>query len=492
MKYKISGIVMAVIMFAVAAMSVPAETEEQQRGRVHQHLTYRQYEECEDDGSQLCSHLPLVIIDTGGQEIPGAPTDQVDMFGEEIYTTAEDGTSFIEAEISVIDNENGGNRLSDTPAFTVSSQFRIRGHASRRFEKSPYLLKFIDEDGKDNAVSVMGMDAHSEWVLHGPYLDKSLVRNYMWYNISGEIMDWAPNVRFCEVILDGDYRGLYLMTESITNGDDCRLNLKMNVKNSEATGYLLRIDRPTEEDIESIRDIYTFTERIGRVNDDIAIRYPGKNRLTEEVAKDIELDFAAFEKSLYSYDHDTENYGYWNWIDEDSFVDYFIINEFSKNVDAGRYSTYMYKAIGEKYKLCVWDFNNACDNFPDDVIDTEGFTMPNRPFYFMLFKDEEFAQHIIERYRQLRKSYLSDEYLMNYIDETLSYLGPAIERNNERWSEVITKWAPLKPETRNVYSHEEAVAQLKNWLLERGQWLDNNIDALQADAHPSRNKKYDH
>lgn len=81
---------------------------------------------------------------------------------------------------------------------------------------------------------------------------------------------------------------------------------------------------------------------------------------------------------------------------------------------------------------------------------------------------------------------------MKNIDETLSYLGPAIERNNERWSEVITKWAPLKPETRNVYSHEEAVAQLKNWLLERGQWLDNNIDALQADAHPTRNKKYDH
>lgn len=492
MKYKISGIVMAVIMFAVAAMSVPAETEEQQRGRVHQHLTYRQYEECDDDTSQLCSHLPLVIINTNGQEIPGAPTDEEDMFGEKIYATAKDGSSFIQAEISVIDNADSANHLSDTPAFTTLSQFRIRGHSSRRFEKSSYLLKFIDEDGKDNAVSVMGMDAHNEWALHGPYLDRSLVRNYMWYNISGEIMDWAPNVRFCEVILNGDYRGLYLMTETITNGDDCRLNLKMNVKNSEVTGYLLRMDRPTEADISAIRDIYTFTERIGRVNVDMAIRYPGKNRLTGESAKDIELDFAAFEKALYSYDHDNEDYGYWNWIEEDSFVDYFIINEITRNVDAGSYSTYIYKEVNGKYKMCVWDFNNACDNYQEEEKAPQGFKMPNSPFYFMLFKDEEFAEHVIERYRQLRKSYLSDEYLMNYIDETLAYLGPAIDRNNAKWDEIITQWAPLEPETRNVHSHEEAVAQLKSWLLERSQWMDNNIDALRAVAHPSRNKKYDH
>ena len=69
------------------------------------------------------------------------------------------------------------------------------------------------------------MDAHYEWALHGPYLDKSLIRNYMWYNIAGEIMDYAPNVRFCEVVLNGEYKGLYVMTETITNGTDCRVNI---------------------------------------------------------------------------------------------------------------------------------------------------------------------------------------------------------------------------------------------------------------------------
>ena len=77
------------------------------------------------------------------------------------------------------------------------------------------------------------MDAHHEWALHGPFLDKTLVRNYMWYNISGEIMEYSPNVRFFELVLNGEYRGLYLATEMITAGKEgARLNLQVNKKDN--------------------------------------------------------------------------------------------------------------------------------------------------------------------------------------------------------------------------------------------------------------------
>ena len=181
-----------------------------------------------------------------------------------------------------------------------------------------------------------------------------------------------------------------------------------------------------------------------------------------------------------------------NYIDVDNFVDYFIINEFTRNVDSGRYSTYLYKELGEKYKLCVWDFNNAMDNFPDDEITTENFALSDRVWYDMLFRDEEFAERVIERYWELRRTVLSDEYLNRYIDETLEWLGPAIDRNTERWRESIEEWEPLTPEERNVYSQEEAVDQVRHWLHERGEWLDENIQALQARAHPSRNHAYNH
>ena len=113
----------------------------------------------------------------------------------------------------------------------------------------------MDDRGENKNYAVMGMGSHHEWVLHGPILDKSLIRNYLWYNIAGEMMDYAPNVRFCELVLDGEYQGLYLMTESITSGKNCRLNLSKNVKKSEGTGYLLRIDRPTESEQGTARDI---------------------------------------------------------------------------------------------------------------------------------------------------------------------------------------------------------------------------------------------
>ena len=492
MKYKLMGGAMAALILVCALAATALEAGEGPV-RVHQHLSSRQPDAgCDCDGTELCTHLPLVMIDTGGQEIPGAPNGEEDYYGEELYTTAEDGTDFINVQVTVIDNEDRNNHPSDTPDFTTVSQFRIRGHASRHFEKSPYLLKFIDEDGEDNPISVMGMGAHNEWVLNGPYLDKSLIRNYLCYNLAGEIMEYAPNVRYCELIVDGDYRGLYLMVESITAGDDCRLNLRSTVKDSSITGYLLRLDRTVEEEVGSTRDIYTYMERMIFVRDDEAIRYPGKNRLTGELAREIELEYSAFEKALYSYDYDTEEYGYWNYIDVDNFVDYFIINEFTRNVDSGRYSTYLYKELGEKYKLCVWDFNNAMDNFPDDEITTENFVLSDRVWYDMLFRDEEFAERVIERYWELRRTVLSDAYLNRYIDETLEWLGPAIDRNTERWRESIEEWEPLMPEERNVYSQEEAVAQVRSWLHERGEWLDENIHALQARAHPSRNHAYNH
>ena len=492
MKYKLMGGAMAALIL-VCALAASALEAGEGPSRVHQHLSARGPDAgCDCDGTQLCTHLPLVIIDTGGQEIPGVPNGEEDYYGEELYTTAEDGTDFINVQVTVIDNEDQNNHPSDTPDFTTASQFRIRGHASRHFEKSPYLLKFIDEDGEDNPISVMGMGAHNEWVLNGPYLDKSLIRNYLCYNLAGEIMEYAPNVRYCELIVDGDYRGLYLMVESITAGDDCRLNLRSTVKDSSITGYLLRLDRTVEEEVGSTRDIYTYMERMIFVRDDEAIRYPGKNRLTGELAREIELEYSAFEKALYSYDYDTEEYGYWNYIDVDNFVDYFIINEFTRNVDSGRYSTYLYKELGEKYKLCVWDFNNAMDNFPDDEITTEDFALSDRIWYDMLFRDEEFAERVIERYWELRRTVLSDAYLNRYIGETLEWLGPAIDRNTERWRESIEEWEPLTPEERNVYSQEEAVAQVRSWLHERGEWLDENIHALQARAHPSRNHAYNH
>ena len=473
--------------------SFALQSYEPPNNRYHQHLEEPGYTPCmEHDDELFCSHLPLVIIETGGQEIPGKVTDKKDIFGEQIYTTAEDGTETIQVTVDVIDNQNSNNHLGDSPDFSSKTEFRIRGHASRKFEKSPYLLKFVDEQGAKRNISVMGMDAHDKWILHGPYLDKSLIRNYIGYNWAGEIMEYAPNVRYCEVFLNGEYQGVYLMVEAIDNGDDCRLDLSKTEKNQKAVGYLLRIDRSTEAELDSTANIYTYSERMMHLRENLTIRYPGQSTLTDELANRIEMEFAEFEISLYSYDYDSDKNGYKRWIDAENFADYFVINELLCNNDAGRYSTYLYKDMSQKYKLCVWDFNNACNNFPDDVMALDSYAVLDRMIYMMLFKNEEFVDRVLSRYYELRQTVLSEESMFEYIDDTLTFLGPAVQRNSDRWKDSIENWSPLTPVERNVYSQEEAVVQVKEFLHQRGTWLDENIHALQQFSSESKNKAYNH
>ncbi len=496
MKYKIIGIAAAAVVILAACIAANVGKDDPVY-RYHQHREEPGYAPCSTHGDDVfCSHLPLVIIDTKGSAVPGVESGEFDIFDESVYTKADDGTDYAKVNISVIDNESGNNHLSDEPDFTTESLFRVRGHSSRRFEKAPYLMKFIDESGADREISVMGMAPHHEWALSGPYLDKTLLRNYLWYNLSGDIMEYSPNVRFCEVFLNGDYRGVYLMTETISEGENCRLELKTIVKGETFTGYLLRVDRPVEADLETTRDINVLSERLQITGGDVAVRYPGKTKLTPSLAKEIELDFSKFEKSIYSYDYDNENYGYQNWIDVDNFIDYYIINEFTSNADVGNFSTYLYKEPGDKYKMCVWDFNNACNNFPNDIYGRAGFFVAESGYYNMLFKDEAFCEKVIERYKELRKTYLSDQNITNYIDEANAWLGPAVARNYDRWKNAFdTDMLSLETDgaevvNRNQYTPEQAVGVLKGWLTERGAWLDQNIDVLRFFGHPSNTKRW--
>lgn len=210
------------------------------------------------------------------------------------------------------------------------------------------------------------------------------------------------------------------------------------------------------------------------------------------MADAIAKDFSDFEKSLYSYDYDTDDYGYYYDINVQSFVDYFIINEFTTNYDAGWLSTYIYRDIGGKYEMVIWDFNSACDNYEKTTVSPQHFEMQDTVWHYMLMKDEYFVQRIIERYRELRKSYLSESYLNEYIDDTVAFLGPAIDRNFQVWGSTFEEFLPLSPRDRNPTDHAAAVQQIKDFIQERGSWMDEHIEILLQYCHESKNKKFNH
>lgn len=487
MKYKWIGLAACAVALLLAVLAPLAVSDHATVGRVHQHRQGTPESACTDgDDGGLCTYLPIVEISTGGVTIPGRPIYHED--GTVTYTTAADGETTIDAAMRVIGVDiSQYHHANGTPDVESRIQIRVRGNSSRSFDKPSYAIRLVDEAGENAPQSVMGMDAHHEWVLYGPWLDKTAVRNYMFYNLAGEMMDYAPNVRYCEVILDGEYQGLYVMTESITGGKNgARLGLSVSAKDQEFTGYLLRLDhqRPEEEALRSFTN-YTYTTPLL-----LQIEYPGEKNLDAALREEIRQDFSDFEKALYSFDYDRPDYGYQVRLDMDSFVDYFIINELSSNADAGNYSTYIYKGTDGLFRMCVWDFNNACDNFFEEELSHEGSFLQNRLWYWMLVKDEDFTERVIHRYRQLRQGLLSEEALDAYIDEVTDFIAPALARNDARWGDVSQQADLLVPIDRNLDSRSAAVGQLKGYLHNRGDWLDEHIDTLRQYSAGSKVKQY--
>ena len=492
MKYKVIGIIACVVVLIASVINWNYLFGITESKRFHQHLEAEPKKECEKDHSDgtLCSHLPLICIDTGGKEIPGKGIYSDDG-PPNLFTVAEDGSDRISAKISVVDHTEEMNHPCDEPEISSDMTIHVRGNSSRFFDKPGYRIKLTDSLGNNNPQPLLGMDSHHEWALHGPYLDKTLIRNYMMYNLAGEISDYAPNVRFCEVILNGEYEGVYVLTETIDSGKDgARLSMSVSAKRSTYTGYLLRLDRRQKSEIENFS---TLTDYTYRANHELKldIIYPGAKNINEALKDSIERDFSLFEKALYSYDFNNKKYGYRNFIDVDSFISYFLINEFSANYDAGSYSTYIYKDISGKYKMCVWDFNNACDNYQEQsLMNVQHFELQSKLWFEMLTKDKDFVEGIIGKYKQLRGTLFSDKALEEYIDGTIEYLGPAIDRNSRRWASSFEDDTLLNPAERNLHSYEEAVEQLKSFFFARTEWLDDNIESLRQYCADSKIKKY--
>ncbi len=245
--------------------------------------------------------------------------------------------------------------------------FRIRGASSRSFDKKNYLLKFMKEDMTHSLdVSLSGMTADDSWALHGPFLDKSLIRNYLCYNLAGEIMEYAPNVRFCEMFLNGEYMGLYLLTEKAGYSKNGRINFTETDPNLTVTSYILQVDRGAADsryDVETFgSNSYLTRTKLHAGQGHIEIVYPGKS-LTQNQHDYIVSDFSRFEKALFSFDYNHPDRGYRKYIDTQSFIDFFLINEFTLNYDAPGLSTYLYKDVSGRLNMCVWDFDAAFDYY---------------------------------------------------------------------------------------------------------------------------------
>lgn len=505
MKWKIVTIASCAALLFVGAWAAAVAADQPLPHRYLQHEESQQVGDLSEedqaavlsdstDPATFASHLPVISIDTHGQEIPGAPAVDAegrtlhDEHGQAVPTLAPDGLDYITADVAVYDAQGAANRLSDEPTISSECQIRVRGNSSRLYDKKNYRISLVNNDGTDNSQPLLGMESSEAWALQGTSIDKTMMRNYLTYNLAGQFMaNYVPEVRYCEVFVNGEYYGLYGLTETI-KVQDGRIELNESDPDSAETSYLAAIDELGASET-TVSNFLFYTLRL---NCYIDVLYPGELSLTAAQKRWIEDDISAFEKALFSYDYDTLDYGYDRFIDTDSFVDMYILNEFAINDDFGAFSTYLYKDVRGRLVLGPpWDYDNCYDNYQDQT-PTDGFYVVQRAWYFMLMKDEAFAQDVIDRYRSLRQDVLSEEHIFEMIDATAGYLAPAMERNWARWGYTFSDDHYLFPESRRPASYEEAVADLKSFIHDRGTWLDTYIENIKQYSHESAVKKFNH
>ena len=111
--------------------------------------------------------------------------------------------------------------------------------------------------------------------------------------------------------------------------------------------------------------------------------------------------------------------------------------------------------------------------------------------YQMLFMDSDFTDRVITRYYELRKTVFSEEYLFGFIDDTIEYLGTAVDRNYEKWGYTFNQeYDLMHPTERNPRNYDEAILQMKDFITKRIAFMDENIESLRQNSAESKTKKY--
>ena len=413
--------------------------------------------------TEISSNLPLIIINTNKTE---------EVFDE----------PRVAAQMGIIDNGpmQTNSTFDDFNGYNGRIEIEIRGASSQLFPKKNYGFETQLANGENNNVSLLGMPEENDWILHGPYADKSLLRNVVAYHLARSTGHYAPRTRLCELVLNNDYRGVYILTERIKR-DKNRVdiaNLKAeDIMGDELTGgYILQIDRDNE-----------YIPNDGWYSGFPAWKFyafdsPDFDVIQPEQSNYIQNYINDFEQMMNAPDYE-ENYR--DYADVDSWVDYFLVTEIGKHIDAYKLSFFMYKDKdsngGKLHFGPIWDFNLGFGNFDFDcppqpagwAYQFHDFCQHPIPFWVEELTEISQVSHQIDcRWTEMRAGAWHTDTLMQLIDENVEILSDAQARNFERWQILGTY---VWPNDFIGETYEEEVNFLKNWLTQRLNWMDANM-----------------
>ncbi len=423
------------------------------------------------------SNLPIIVIETvNGQEIPFPVPNEPD-------------PPKIDAHMGIIDAAQG---LNEYPGGTYNDYdgkigIEYRGASSQMFDKKGYGLETRLENGENNNVPLLGMPVENDWVLHGPYSDKSLIRNVLAYHFAREMGQYAPRTRLCELFLNNTYYGVYVLTEKVKK-DTFRLDVgklePFEVSGRDVTGgYIIKIDK------EGYGEPYWVSPYLSLNNNDIRILYdyPDPELMPAEQMNYIRDFVTDFEDALAGDHFYDPVLGYKPYIDMKSFIDFYLVNELAKNVDAYRISTFLHKDKDKLDRVSplragpVWDFNLGFGNV--DYYDsnlTTGWQSNHpadywsTPFWWNRLKeDPDYFNLLVDTWIGYRSTILSDDRVNEVIDSLTTLLADAQQRNFDAFP-ILSQY--VWPNNYVGGTYENEINYLKTWISDRMAWIDDKLD----------------
>ena len=384
------------------------------------------------------AQLPRIALLTLGQSIPDEPKIDVDL------------------RLTV------GSSID----YAGPAGIEIRGRSSQSFPKQGFALETRLPDGGNAEVQLLGMPAENDWVLHGPYADKSLVRNALIYATARALGRYAPRTRFVELEVDGDYRGLYLLTEEVKL-DPARVRgdylLQINFGlDEQREGWL---GRAVEHEGYALQTTYKYDD-------------PDADRLLADEQRFIRERVDQLERILELDDFADPSFGYPAYLDVESWVDYVLLNELSGDVDAYFGSTFLTLEQGRLAAGPVWDHNFAFGNADYCAgTDPTGFAIEHQercegrivPLIFArVWDDPQFRERVARRYFELRSGPFGPG-LWGRLDSLALAARPAVADNFARWP-VLGEYIWPNPFVGRTWDSE--LGYLRTWIEGRLAWLD--------------------
>ena len=357
----------------------------------------------------------------------------------------------------------------------IDTNVQIKGRGNftwRSLDKKGYQLKFSSK------TNVLGMGKAKKWILIANHADLSLMRNKLVFDLADEMgLNYTSKAKYIDLYVDGEYQGNYIICEKVEIGTN-RVELK------DEKGILVELDN-INYDAEDTHFRTDISKTILVLHDSVADDEDEENSVSKQAMNEFKTYVNNFEQVLYSDNKDYEEIS--NYIDIDSFIKCYFIQELTEDPDGGRSSFFMYKDGDEDVIHCgpVWDFDIALGNYEvtafggntegDYAINIKKYRESSNDWFAQLFKVQEIRERMLEIYQDEIKPVF--ETTNDKISAYQVEINDSAIHNFQKWN-ILGKTSVLGRDAHETKgSHLEEVEYLNRWVQKRVDYLNRRYNS---------------